>query len=452
MPSTPTSHALASYLLPETHGIDDRGFLTIGGVPVDDLADEFGTPLFVYDEAHLRNRCREAVQAFPDGVSYASKAFGCSAMARIAAEVGMGIDVVTCGEMYYALRAGVDPKRIVFHGNNKSERDIEFALRIGVGKFVVDSIEEIDRIESVVKTNHARSADVFAAMVGLSDVTFGEIPQAVRCLLRVNAGIEAHTHEYVMTGQTDSKFGISLETGAARAGAKRIVDSDVLNLVGVHGHIGSIIFETEPFEKEVKAFAPFVEEFGLGELSIGGGLGVPYVNGEPTMSILQWGETVRRAAREAGIPPSVRITAEPGRSIVAAAAITLYRVGVIKEISGIRTYVAVDGGMTDNPRPILYGSGYEAFLPRSPFAARDMVATVVGKHCESGDIVVQDGHVPSDIAVGDLLATPVSGAYGHSMASNYNGMTRPAVVFVGDGNARTVIRREMLRDLVAREM
>jgi diaminopimelate decarboxylase len=417
---------LPRHLLPDTATVDAAGRLSIGGVDVLDLVAEVGTPLFVYDEEHLRARCREAVAAFGDGVAYASKAFLCKAMAALAAEEGMAIDVSTGGELHVALAAGVPPDRLVLHGNNKSTSELAAAREGGVGRIVVDSFDEIDRLESL----HA--AD-------------GVVPLV---LVRVTPGIEAHTHEYVMTGQEDTKFGFSIASGAAAAAVARLSGSAAVELVGVHAHIGSQIFLLASFVKEAEALAGFVAPLGLPELCVGGGLGVAYVEGEEGATITQWAGVVRKACAEAGIPIGTRVTAEPGRSIVAAAAVTFYEVGTIKHLEGIRTYIAVDGGMSDNPRPVLYGSGYEAFLPRATDADRPVEATIVGKHCESGDVLVRDALLPADVAVGDILATPVTGAYGHSMASNYNKVTRPPVIFVRDGLWREVVRRETLDDLL----
>ncbi len=253
------------------------------------------------------------------------------------------------------------------------------------------------------------------------------------------------------TGQEDTKFGFSLASGAAAEAVGALRRLRGFDLVGVHAHIGSQIFEDSAFEAEIAALAPFVVENGLSECCIGGGLGVAYVEGEAAPSITEWARAVHSAARLAGLPPEVRLSAEPGRAIVAGAAVTVYRVGTIKRLPGLRTYVAVDGGMSDNPRPVLYGSGYEAFLPRAPLASRPLAARLVGKHCESGDVIVDDARLPSDLAVGDLVATPVTGAYGYSMASNYNRVLRPPVVFVSGGTCRVVVRRETVADLLALE-
>jgi len=404
-------------------GADGR--LSVGGIAVADLAAEFATPLFVYDEAHLRARCREAVAAFPDGAAYATKAFLCRAMARLAHEEGMHLDVATGGELHVALAAGVPADRLVFHGNNKAETELARALAVGVGRIVVDSDDELDRLERLVPD-------------------LGVAPPTV--LLRITPGVEAHTHEFVRTGQVDSKFGFGVASGAADAALARATASPHLTLVGIHVHIGSQVFVADFFHQAVDVLAPFVTRYELPEFVIGGGIGVAYVEGEEAPTIAEWGTSVLDACRSAGI--TARVTAEPGRTIVAGAALTLYTVGTVKELPGIRTYVAVDGGMSDNPRPVLYGSGYETFLPRAVDAERPRTVTVVGKHCESGDLLVRDASVPADLAVGDVLATPVTGAYGHSMGSNYNKVPRPAVVFVADGAARLVVRRETDDDLL----
>lgn len=419
---------LPPHLLPENAAVGTDGRLSIGGCDLLDVAHEFGTPLFVYDEDHLRARCREAVAAFPDGVAYATKAFLCVAMARLAHEEGMQLDVATGGELHVALTAGVPADQLVLHGNNKSLAELAMARTAGVGRIVVDSFDELERLTLL------HQDDGFAPEI----------------LLRITPGIEAHTHEFVMTGQEDSKFGFGLHSGAAGRAIELASSSPAVDLVGIHMHIGSQVFLADSFHDAVAAMAPFVETHDLPEFSIGGGLGVPYVEGESAPTITEWGSAIQAGCRDAGI--TAKITAEPGRSIAAAAAVTLYTVGTIKEIPGVRTYVSVDGGMSDNPRPVLYGSGYETFLPRATDAVRDKPVRVVGKHCESGDLLVREGSVPSDISIGDVLATPVTGAYGHSMGSNYNKILRPAVVFCRDGDARLAVRRESFEDLVRNDV
>ena len=414
-------------LLPDTAEIGPEGNTAVGGCDLVNLANQWGTPLFVYDEDHLRSRCREAVAAFGGGVAYASKAFLCSAMARLAHEEGLQLDVATGGELFLARRAGVPGNRLVLHGNNKSDAELAMAVDEGVGRIVVDSFDELDRLEALHSTTGV----------------------APRVLLRVTPGVEVHTHEFIATGQDDSKFGFTVKGGLADSAVRRASASTAVDLVGLHAHIGSQVFDVEPFARAIDVLAAFAAPYDLPELSVGGGLGVPYVEGESAPTIGEWADAIHKACARAGVTSEV--TAEPGRAIVAAAAITLYRVGTIKDLPGLRTYVAVDGGMSDNPRPVLYGSGYETFLPRAGDAARPRVVRVVGKHCESGDVLVQNGAVPTDLVVGDVLATPVTGAYGYSMGSNYNQVLRPAVVFVSEGQARLVVARETYEDLARRD-
>jgi diaminopimelate decarboxylase len=420
--------SLPRQLLPDNATVQADGSLVIAGVAVDELAREFGTPLFVYDEDHLRARCREATEAFGPGVAYATKAFLCLAMARLAHEEGMCLDVATGGELHVALAAGVPGKRLVLHGNNKSLDELRRAREVGVGRIVVDSFDELDRLDQL----HAED---------------NRVPQV---LVRATPGVEAHTHEFVQTGQIDSKFGFGVAAGDLSKAVDWASGSPAVDLVGVHVHIGSQVFVADFFHQAIDVIAPWVRTLDLPELSIGGGLGVPYVEGEDAPTITEWGQTVIDSCRAAGI--TSRVVAEPGRAIAAQAALTLYTVGTIKDVPGVRTYVSVDGGMSDNPRPVLYGSGYEAFLPRAVDAERPRTVTVVGKHCESGDVLVRDAKVPADLRVGDVLATPVTGAYGHSMGSNYNKVLRPAVVFVRDGNARLVVRRETYDDLLRADL
>jgi diaminopimelate decarboxylase len=415
-------------LLPDNASVSASGALEIAGCDVGQLGERFGTPLFIYDEEHIRRRCREAVSAFPDGAAYAAKAFLCGAMAQLAHEEGMLLDVATGGEIHCALVSGVPADRLVFHGNNKSVTELRQALEAGVGRIVVDSMVELDRIEAVVSEG---------------------LPPP-RVLVRLNPGVEAHTHQFLRTGATDSKFGIGIGDGSALRAVDRARRSSSMDLIGVHAHIGSQVFDVISFERALEAIGTFAAPLDLEELSIGGGLGVAYVEGERAPSIAEWGATVTDAARAAGIEG--RILAEPGRSIVARAAITLYTVGVIKEIPGVRTYVSVDGGMSDNPRPVLYGSGYEVFAPAATDAERTRTIRLVGKHCESGDVLAWNALVPESLEVGDHLATPVTGAYGHAMGSNYNMVRRPAVIFVRDGSPRLVVRRETHDDLLARDM
>jgi diaminopimelate decarboxylase len=390
---------------------------------LDALAAEHGTPLFVYDEDHLRARAREFRAAFgADGVAYAGKAFLCVAMARLVAEEGLHLDVATGGELHVALTAGFPAERLVFHGNNKSDAEIVAARDAGVGRVVADSFDEIARLERL----------------GFA----GEV------LVRATPGVEAHTHEYIETGTDRSKFGFSVRNGAAADAVRRVVQSPTLRFGGIHCHIGSQVFRLDSYAKAaavVGEFAAAVERavgVEMPLLNLGGGLGARYLADDPVTDVAEYAQLLHDAL------PGRRIMVEPGRSIAATAAVTVYRVGTIKEIPGVATYVAVDGGMSDNPRPVLYGAGYETYLPRAIDAPRPLAVAVAGKHCEQGDVIVADAHLPGDVAVGDLLVTPVTGAYGYSMASNYNKVTRPAVLFVRDGHARVVVRRETLDDLV----
>ncbi|MEI8262826.1 MAG: diaminopimelate decarboxylase [Actinomycetes bacterium] len=413
-------------LLPLTAEVSSNGHLVLGGCDVITLAEEYGTPLFIYDEEHLRIRCREAVRAFGPGVAYATKAFLCTAMARVALEEGMCLDVATAGELYSALRAGAQGNQIVLHGNNKSEAEILLALETGVRLIIIDSEDEIDRLERLVSE---------------------ELQATV--LLRVTPGVEAHTHEFIKTGQEDSKFGFSIASGAAQRAVTRLEAMKHVDIAGIHAHIGSQVFDVDSFAQASEILASFFVPLGLRELCVGGGLGVAYLNGEIAPSISEWADAVHGALRSAGVGDEVVVTAEPGRAIVAQAAVTIYRVGTIKVLPDIRTYMAVDGGMSDNPRPVLYGAGYEAFDPANVEVAREQSVRIVGKHCESGDVIVPEGWVPRALSVGDLVATPVTGAYGYSMASTYNKVPRPPVIFVRGGKATVVVRRETVEDLGA---
>jgi len=417
-------------LLPDSATVNNDGSLSIGGCSVADLAEQYGTPLFVYDEEHIRERCRQAVAAFGvDRVVYASKAFLCSAMARLVSEEGLLLDVASGGELYVAMHGGVPASRCTLHGNNKSIEELEMAITTGVRHIVVDSFDEIERLETLSRRG---------------------LP-APKLMIRVTPGVHAHTHDFIATGQDDSKFGFNLGNGDAAKAIVRIQNgasdgAKAGELIGVHCHIGSNVLAVNSFAKAAEIMAEFSKPYGLPELTLGGGLGVAYTEGEEAPTITMWGSVLLDACETLGVTAEVSV--EPGRAIVASSAITVYRVGTVKEIPGIRTYISVDGGMSDNPRPVLYGSGYEAFKVSDVKAERPLTARLVGKHCESGDILIFEGEFPSDIAVDDLIATPVTGAYGHSMASNYNKVPRPAVVFVANGASRLVIRRETYEDLV----
>jgi diaminopimelate decarboxylase len=357
-------------------------------------------------------------------------------MAKLVAEEGLDLDVATGGELHVARHGGFPAARIVLHGNNKSSGELRAALEAGVGRIVVDSFDELDRLEELA----------------------GRAETPVAVLVRVTPGVEAHTHEYIETGTDDSKFGFSLSTGDALRAVQRVVGHDGLLFAGLHCHIGSQVFRLDSYAAAIDRMVGLVlaveNEAGasVDELSVGGGLGVRYVASDEGPSIAQFAAALQEAFAKAlaahGVRSRPALGVEPGRSIAGPAGLTLYTVGTVKEIPGLRTYVAVDGGMSDNPRPVTYGARYEAFLPARANAQRDRAVTVAGKHCEQGDVLVRDGRLPADVRVGDILATPVTGAYAHSMATNYNKVGRPAVVFVRDGSARLVVRREDLDDLV----
>jgi diaminopimelate decarboxylase len=429
-----TQTAFDISLLPASATVDARGGISIGGVALTAIAEEFGTPCYVYDEAEIRSRCRAYRNRFGDGVAYASKAFLCTAMAKIVAEEGLHIDVASGGELFVVLNAGFAPERVVFHGNNKSTAELRAALEAGVGRIVADSDAELDRLESLVGAGLA----------------------APKVLVRVKPGVEAHTHEFIETGTEVSKFGFSLEQGDALGAVRRIVDG-ALHFGGLHCHIGSQVFELEAFARAAEKMAQLVRavetETGAAveELNVGGGVGIRYLSEDAPPSIAEFAsvvhESVAKALADVGAKSRPLVMTEPGRSIAAPAGLTLYTVGTIKH-AGDTTYVAVDGGMSDNLRPATYGARYEAFLPARGLDERPFVVTIAGKHCEQGDLLVRDARLPAAVAIGDVLATPVTGAYGHAMASNYNKLARPPVVFVRAGSARLVVRRETDLDLV----
>ena len=416
---------IAKHLLPDTAVENKLGRLEIGSCDLVELAEKFGTPVFVYDEDHLRSRCREAVKVFgKQQVVYATKAFLCGAMARLAHEEGLMLDVATGGELFVALHAGVPGSACVLHGNNKSIEELKMALEAKVRHIVVDNFDELDRLDEL----HSQG-----------------LPRA-RIQLRITPGVAVHTHEFVSTGQDDSKFGFNLRNGDAQRAVDRVRSSASVEFVGIHCHIGSNVFAAENFEQAAEIMVNFANQLEVAELTLGGGLGVAYVASEHAPTITQWAAALAPAT--AKLRSGTKVFVEPGRAIVASAAVTLYRIGSIKHLPGIRTYVAVDGGMSDNPRPVLYDSGYEAFLPARVNDDRTEHARIVGKHCESGDVLIDDALLPKGYKVGDIIATPVTGAYGHSMGSNYNKVTRPPVVFVSKGSARLVVRRETFIDLV----
>ncbi|MQS14018.1 diaminopimelate decarboxylase [Streptomyces kaniharaensis] len=416
---------------------DAEGVATVGGLDVRRLAAEFGTPAYVLDEEDFRTRARAWRDAFgaDADVYYAGKAFLSKAVVRWLHEEGLNLDVCSPGELAVALAAGMPPERIALHGNNKSVDELESAVKTGVGHIVVDSYEEIERLAAIAARQGVRQP----------------------VLIRITVGVEAHTHEFIATAHEDQKFGLSLTGGAAAEAVRRVLGHDSLELRGIHSHIGSQIFDTAGFEvaarRVVGLLAQIRDEHGveLPEIDLGGGLGIAYTSEddprEPAEIAVALAEIVRRECVAANLN-TPRLSVEPGRAIVGPTAFTLYEVGTVKPLEGLRTYVSVDGGMSDNIRTALYDAEYSVALVSRRSDAAPMLVRVVGKHCESGDIVVRDAFLPADLAAGDLIAVPATGAYCRSMASNYNHALRPPVVAVRDGAARVIVRRETEEDLL----
>jgi diaminopimelate decarboxylase len=413
------------------------GAAVVGGLDVRHLAEEFGTPAYILDEADFRARCRAWKEAFGTGadVFYAGKAFLSRAVVRWLQEEGMNLDVCSAGELAVALSGGMPADRIALHGNNKSTEEIERAVGEGVGRIVLDSFEEIVRVAHIARRLGRR--------------------QPVQ--IRVTVGVEAHTHEFIATAHEDQKFGLALSGGVAAEAVRRVLKLDSLELIGIHSHIGSQIFDTSGFEvaahRVVDLLKEIRDEHGieLPEIDLGGGLGIAYTSEddprEPQEIAKSLREIVSRECAAARLTEP-RLSVEPGRAIVGPTAFTLYEAGTIKRLDGLRTYVSVDGGMSDNIRTALYDAEYSVALVSRTSDAEPMLARVVGKHCESGDIVVKDAFLPADLAPGDLLAVPATGAYCRSMASNYNHALRPPVVAVRDGEAKVIVRRETEDDLL----
>ena len=434
-------------LLLGTQRSNTRGHLEVGGCDAVDLARDFGTPLYVFDEALLRDNCRAYRAAFEQRypnvqVEYAGKAFLCVAMARLVHEEGLHLDVASGGELFTALKAGLPPAGLVLHGNNKSAAELTMALDAGVGRIVVDSHHELDMLESLVAVR----------------------PHPQEVWLRVAPGVDPHTHRRIRTGQVDTKFGLDITSGAALEGVKRILRLQGLLFTGLHAHIGSNLHDAQAHLEALAALLDFAavvrEESGLAieDLNIGGGLGVRYLPGDDVPSLESFADTITQALLD-GLAerhlPLPRLLLEPGRSIVSEAGTTLYTVGAIKNVPipqapGTRTYIAIDGGMSDNPRPQLYDAEYTAFIANRMEQPADTTVRVAGKHCET-DILIQSVTVQRP-EPGDVLAVPSTGAYNYSMASNYNRLPRPAAVFVRDGSARLVIRRETYEDVVRQDV
>jgi diaminopimelate decarboxylase len=419
-------------VLPHTASVNDRDHLSVGGCDVVELAERFGTPTIVFDRATFEERGRAYTSVLsPHRVFYAGKAFCCIAVCELLDGLGLGLDVCTGGELATARAAGFAAEHIIFHGNNKSLEELEMAGSTGVGRIVVDSFEEIDRlVEAGVRT---------------------------RILVRITPGVEAHTHEFVQTGQEDSKFGFGLSEGLAIEAVARANRVPGCELVGVHAHIGSQIFELAAFDLAVRRMADLLARarselgFEAVELNLGGGLGIAHTQDELTPEPAEAvGRILDAVDREftARDLPTPQVFVEPGRSIAGPAGMTIYRVGSVKRLPGGRRYVSVDGGMSDNIRPALYGARYEAILANRMSVPPGPRVTVAGKHCESGDVLIRDVPLPDDVGAGDLLCVPATGAYTYSMASNYNRVPRPPVVMVADGHADLIVRRETHDDLL----
>ncbi|MEO8813874.1 MAG: diaminopimelate decarboxylase [Mycobacterium sp.] len=441
--------ALAPNVWPRNVVRGDDGVVRVAGVKVTDLAQQYGTPVFVVDEDDFRSRCQEMAAAFGGGgnVRYAAKAFLCTEIARWIDEEGLALDVCTGGELAIALRADFPPERIALHGNNKSVEELTTAVTVGVGHIVVDSMTEIERLEAV-----AREAGV------IQDV-----------LVRVTVGVEAHTHEFISTAHEDQKFGLSLSSGAAMAAIRRVFGTEHLRLVGLHSHIGSQIFDADGFEvaahRIIGLLREAVTEFGvdktaqLATVDLGGGLGIAYLPHDDPPPVAELAAKLSAIVREESAAvglPTPKLVVEPGRAIAGPGTITVYQVGTIKDVdvsaTAHRRYVSVDGGMSDNIRPALYDAEYDVRLVSRSDDSAPVLARIVGKHCESGDIIVRDTWVPAGVEPGDLVAVAATGAYCYSMSSRYNMIFRPAVVVVRGGQARLMLRRETVEDLISLEV
>ena len=426
-------------LFPFTAGVNDRDRLTVGGCDAVELAREFGTPLLVFDDATLRGMCRGFADAFASrypnsGALYASKAFVNAAVARLVAEEGLGLDVVSGGELAVARAAGVDMRNVYFHGNNKTPDELEYALDVGCGRVVVDSFYELDLLNEIAKRRGV-SQDI---------------------LLRLSPSVDPHTHAATTTGILDSKFGFSIETGDSATAIRQALAASNLDLIGLHFHLGSPIFELEPYAIAIDTVLTYLAQFigeglNMREFSPGGGFAIGYVRDQLPPSIEDYAEVIvsafRRRCADLGFGEP-KLIVEPGRSIVGRAGVALYTVGAIKTIPTVRKYVSLDGGMGDNIRPALYGSEYEAVAASRMSDAPAETVTLAGKYCESGDVLVRDVEMPV-LEAGDVIAIPASGAYAPSMASNYNLNGRPAIVIASDGEARLIRRRETFADMMA---
>ena len=420
-------------LFPYTAEVDSRGSLVLGGCDTGQLVEEFGTPLYVFDEDTLRGMCREFVGGFRErypysDVIYACKAFINVALAQLLKEEGLGLDVVSGGELAVAQRAEFPPERVYFHGNNKSREELEMALEYGIGRVVVDNFHEIDLLGEIASQRGV-----------VQDI-----------LLRVSPGVDPHTHVYTTTGVLDSKFGFSIQTGQAGEAVDRAMNGSGMRLMGLHFHLGSPIFELEPYTRAMEVTLDFAAQVGLSlqEISPGGGFAIAYTRDQRPPAVEEYADAI---ASTLGGPVSPHLTVEPGRAIVGRAGVALYSVGASKDVPGIRKYVSVDGGMGDNIRPALYQAQYEAVIANKMVEEELEQVSIAGKFCESGDVLLRDVLIPR-LEPGDILAVPAAGAYAPSMASNYNLVPRPAIVMVKDGQARLIRRRESYEDLMRNDL
>lgn len=428
----------------ESLNVNEQGHLTIGGVSAVDLANKYGTPLFIFDEDGIRKNCRAYVQSIEDNydgnglVIFASKAFSCLEMCRICNEEKMGLDVVSGGELYTAKRAGFPMERVFFHGNNKTYDELNFAIEQGVGTIIVDNLTELETLAEIAKN----------------------AGKTVNIMFRIKPGIDAHTHDFIRTGQIDSKFGFALETGEAMEAVKVAASTESVKLIGLHCHIGSQIFDIDPFVLAAEVMCKFIADIKaetgieLENLNLGGGFGIKYLESDKPVPYGEYMTKVANAIKSACASLDIklpRILIEPGRSIIGSEGITVYTVGAVKEIPNIRTYVSVDGGMCDNPRYILYQSQYEMLCANRANAPKTETVTVAGKCCESGDLLGENVSIPK-IEVGDKLAVLSTGAYNYSMASNYNRIPKPCAVMVKGGEDRVIIKRETYEDLVRNDV
>ncbi len=424
--------------------VNEKGHLTIGGMDTVGLAQQFGTPCYVMDEQRIRKNCRAYVDSIRENydgnglVTYASKAFCCKEICRIVTEEGLGLDVVSGGEIYTALSAGVEAEKLHFHGNNKTPEELEYAVSSGVGRIIVDNLVELASISRIAK-KHGRTVNI---------------------LLRVKPGIDAHTHDFIRTGQIDSKFGLALETGEAMQAIEAALKAENVCLKGLHCHIGSQIFDVAPFELAAEVMIDLIADvkektgFEIEELDLGGGFGIKYKESDNPLAYEEYMARVAAVLKKKCAGRQVKtpfVLIEPGRSIIGSAGLTLYTVGAVKTIPGVRTYVSVDGGMGDNPRYILYQAEYEILCASKADEPKTQTVTLAGRCCESGDLIQENAPI-QPVEAGDIVAVLSTGAYNYSMASNYNRIPRPPVVMVNDGQARVIVRRESYKDIIKNDI